>query len=121
MESHSGGGKRHSLGSLQNSQSQVPTLRHHRCHLGLRKSWLWSSWATWRPETTGSFSQTSQILLYVTEELRTDPWEKGRRRALAGYCWEERVWLAQQAAWVGGNLALLVAMAGAQGGFPAGD
>jgi hypothetical protein len=28
-------------------------------------------WASWRPEITGSQSLTSQILLFVTEELRT--------------------------------------------------
>jgi hypothetical protein len=46
----------------------------------------------------------SLSLLYVTEELRTnwglwpgDGRERDMRRALAGYCWEERerVWLAQ--------------------------
>jgi hypothetical protein len=39
-----------------------------------QKSWFWDPWATWRPRTTGSYSQTSQtsqMPLYVTEKLRT--------------------------------------------------
>ena len=76
------------------------TLRYHRPLWGLQKSWLWDPWDTWRPGTSGSHSQTSQTLLYVEIELRMggDPLvdsgrggqrEKGRRRALAGYCGEE--------------------------------
>lgn len=42
--------------------------------------------------------------------------EKGRRRALAGYRREERVWLGQAASSVG-CLVWLAAVAGAQGDF----
>ena len=45
---------------------------------------------------------------------------KERRVALAGYFRDERVWLAQVAGLVG-CLDCLVAVAGEQGGLPAGD
>jgi hypothetical protein len=38
---------------------------------GDREGAVQALWASRSPETTGSQSQTSQTLLYVTEELRT--------------------------------------------------
>jgi hypothetical protein len=40
---------------------------------GGKEGAIWSLWASRRPETTGSQSQTSQTSLYVMEELKMGP------------------------------------------------
>ena len=80
---------------------------------------LWGSWDAWRPGKTGSHSRTSQVPLYVTEDLRTggDPQsDSGPGQKEKGQ--EGELW--QVISGVGRQLGLVMAMARVQGCFPEG-
>jgi hypothetical protein len=71
------------------------------------------------PGTTSSCSQTSQTTVCCGRAENRPSRREGRGKALAGYCRDERVWLAQAAS-SAGDLGCLIAVARAQGGLPVG-
>jgi hypothetical protein len=113
------GRKRHSLGSPWTYQSWAPTLGHHR-PLGTAEEQVLGSLGC-------TEAKNDRFSISDIPDSNNSGWtlawgqrERGRRRALAGYLREERVWLAQVACSVCG-LGWWQPVAGTQEGFLAGD